>query len=355
MDAPKPTAPDAFRAPNPILVRVRRGAAVESVHRGAWALVDPDGRTVASQGDVDAPVFARSAIKALQALPLVESGAADRFGFTPPELALAISSHDAEAQHTEAVQALLARLGFGVEHLRCGPQPPTDSAARRRLEERGERASALHNNCSGKHTGFLALGRHLGADPATYLEPDGRVQTEVRRAIADTCGCDAARLEHAIDGCSAPTYRLSVKQMARAFARLAAPASLGAERERAARRLLDAAAAHPALVAGEHKRLDTALLRASGGRLFPKIGAEAVYVIAARERGLGLALKVDDGGWRGLFPLVVALCRVHGLLSRDELGTLTEYAPGPYRNWAGREVGCIEVDIAGERVASAAP
>lgn len=355
MAAPDSTASDSFRAANPVLVRVWRGAAVESVHRGAWALVDPDGRTVASQGDVDAPTFARSAIKALQALPLVESGAADRFGFTPPELALAISSHDAEAQHTDAVAALLERLEFGVGHLRCGAQPPTDSAARRRLEERGERASALHNNCSGKHTGFLALSKHLGADPATYLDPHGSVQSEVRRAIAAMCDCDAAVLEHAIDGCSAPTYRLSVNAMARAFARLAAPASLAPLRERAARRLLDAAAAHPALVAGENKRIDTALLRVSGGRLFPKIGAEAVYVIAARERGLGLALKVDDGGWRGLFPLVVALCRVFGFLSRDELGRLAEYAPGPYRNWAGLEVGRIEVDVAGERVSSAAP
>jgi L-asparaginase II len=343
--ASAPPVAAEHRDANPVLVRVVRGGAVESQHRGAFAVCDPDGSVAAAAGDVHTPVFARSSIKALQALPLVESGAADHFGFTPEELALAISSHDAEAQHTERVAALLGRLQLSVDDLRCGPQPPTDAEARRRLAERRERPSALHNNCSGKHTGFLALARHLSADPRHYLDPDAPVQEAVRRAVGEVCGLAPAALEHAIDGCSAPTFRLPLAALARAFARLAAPDSLPAPRGAAARRLLDAAAMHPALVAGEHKRLDTALLRATGGRLFPKIGAEAVYVIAARDRGQGLALKVDDGGWRGLFPLVVGLCRELGWLDRAEVEQLAEYAPGPYRNWAGLEVGHIDVDV----------
>lgn len=332
---------------DPVLVRVRRGGYLESVHRGAFAVADADGRLIHGVGDTAAPVFARSAIKALQALPLIESGAADHFGFEPPDLALAISSHNAEAQHTERAAAILDRLGLGPSHLRCGAQVPGDPAARRALAESGGSPGAIHNNCSGKHAGFLTLGAHLDADPARYLDHDGDVQSLVRDALAAMCSIDSGAIEHAIDGCSAPTYRLPLVAMATAFARLADPSSLAPERARAAERLLDAAAAHPALIAGEHKRLDTALLRATGGRLFCKVGAEAVYVVAQRDSGLGLAIKVDDGGYRGLFPLVVGLCRELGWLDARAVEALSDYAPGTLRNWAGLEVSSVEVDALG--------
>jgi L-asparaginase II len=335
---------DPAASADPVLVRVRRGGYLESVHRGAFAVADADGRLVHSVGNTRSPVFARSAIKALQALPLVESGAADRFGFEPPDLALAISSHNAEAQHTERAAAILERLGLGPEHLRCGAQAPGDPAARRALAASGAAPGAIHNNCSGKHAGFLALGAHLAADPECYLDHGGAVQSLVRGALAAMCGLDPDAIEHAIDGCSAPTYRLPLAAMASAFARLADPSSLAPERARAAGRLLDAAAAHPALVAGEHQRLDTALLRATGGRLFCKVGAEAVYVVAERDSGLGLAIKVDDGGYRGLFPLVVGVCRELGWLDARAVEALSDYAPGALRNWAGLDVGSVEVD-----------
>ncbi|MEZ5978967.1 MAG: asparaginase [Planctomycetota bacterium] len=338
--------PSETERANPVLVRLRRGSSVESFHRGSWVVVDRTGAVVASSGDVDAPVFARSSIKALQALPLVESGAADRFGFTPADLALAISSHNGESRHTEGATAILARLGLDASALRCGAQAPTDPEAKRRLRERDAKPGAIHNNCSGKHAGFLALGAHLGADPKSYLDERAPVQRAVRAAIAEMCSLDPATLETAIDGCSAPTFRLPLRAMALAFARLAEPSGLAATRRAAAVRLLDAAAEHPAMVAGEYKRLDTALLRVTNGRVFPKVGAEAVYVIAARDRGLGLALKIDDGAQRAMHAAVVALCDRFQLVDRRALDELRDFGPGPLRNWAGLEVGSTDVELA---------
>lgn len=328
---------------NPILVRVRRGAFVESVHRAAFTVRDADGRAVDGLGDTRSRMFARSAIKALQALPLIETGAADRFGLSSADLALSISSHNAEAQHTERAAAMLERLGLDASALRCGSQSPGDPAARQALKEADAKPTALHNNCSGKHAGFLTLGAHLGADPARYLDASDAVQSLVRTAVGEMCDADPASLTFAIDGCSAPTWRLSLDAMATAFARLVEPDALEPGRAAAARRLIEAGVRHPELVAGEHKRLDTALMRVSDGNLFCKVGAEAVYLIANRERGHGLAIKVDDGGYRGLFPLVVGLCVHLGWLERDRAERLTGFAPGPHTNWAGLEVGTIEV------------
>ena len=222
---PRPAGPPVAGTypENPVLARVWRGAFVESQHRGAWVLADTDGRVVEGVGDFERGYFARSSIKCLQALPLLESGAAERFGFDSAEVALAVSSHNAEPCHTQGVERILARVGLGAEALQCGPQAPGDPAARRELERAGAEPSALHNNCSGKHAGFLALSRHLGAAPAEYLAPEGEVQRRVRQAVADMTGAPSGALEEATDGCSAPTFRLPLCGIATAFARVANP------------------------------------------------------------------------------------------------------------------------------------
>ena len=230
--------PKGVYSENPALVRVWRGDWVESQHRGAWALVDTSGRIIDAAGDVQARVFARSSLKSLQALPLLESGAAQRFGLSEVDVALALSSHNGEACHTEPVAALLARLGLSVEALRCGPQPPSDPTARKELERRGAKPSALHNNCSGKHAGFLCLACHLGAAPEEYLNPESPVQVAVRAAVEEMTGVLPGELSTAIDGCSAPTFRMPLVRLATAIARVANPENLPAVRRAACERML---------------------------------------------------------------------------------------------------------------------
>lgn len=336
---------DAAWPVQPVQVRIRRGERIESVHRGAWVVTDAAGRVERASGDPQARTFARSTVKSLQALPLVETGAADRFGLGAPELALALASHNAEACHTEPIAALLRTLELSVTDLQCGPQPPGDPATRRALVDAGSTPTALHNNCSGKHAGFLTLTRHLGADPATYLDPAAPAQTAVREALAAMCDCGARALEHATDGCSAPTWHLSLRELATGFARIANPDGLAPERAAACRRLTAAVAAHPALIAGHHRRLCTDLARVSGGRLFPKIGAEGVYCIGVVGADRGLALKLDDGQARGLYALVLGLLEHLGWLAPGELEALDAWRPGPLTNWAGRAVGRVEVAL----------
>ncbi|MDP6761869.1 MAG: asparaginase [Planctomycetota bacterium] len=330
---------------NPALVRARRGGEIESQHRGAWVLVDTSGAALEGAGAFEEPVFARSSVKAFQALPLVESGAAERFAYGDAELALALSSHNAEAVHTDGVRVILDRLGLSVADLQCGAQQPSDPGARAALRAGGEEPTALHNNCSGKHAGFLALTTHLGASVADYLDPDGEPQLLVRQALADMSGVDSERLWYAIDGCSAPTWRLPLAGLATAFARVANPEGLQRPRRDACIWMQRAVAAHPGMIAGEHQRLCTDLARVTEGRLFPKIGAEGVYGIGVRGGDRGLAVKMDDGVARGLHAVVIALLERFGFATRAELDALAVWRGDPITNWAGQEVGSLEVVV----------
>jgi L-asparaginase II len=241
------------------------------------------------------------------------------------------------------VARTLARLGLAPDALQCGPQEPMDRPTRDALIRGGERPSALHNNCSGKHAGFLALALELGVDPRAYLDPACAAQALVRRAVAAMAGVGEETLLPAIDGCSAPTYRLPLAALATAIARVASPEGLDERRAAACRRLTGAVAAWPELVAGTRRRLCTDLVRASGGRLFPKLGGEAVYVVGAVGRGLALAVKVDDGELRGLHAVVVALLERLGWLTAAEAAGLERWKSPRIENWAGRVTGRLEV------------
>jgi L-asparaginase II len=341
-----PTSSNGSYPDNPVLVRVWRGGHVESVHRGAWCLADAAGRVLAGEGSREAPVFARSSIKPVQALPLLESGAAERFAFTSEELALVVSSHSGEPCHTERVAALLQRLGLSESALLCGAHEPNDARTSLELRRAGVAPSALHNNCSGKHAGFLALALELGVPLASYLDPDSEGQRRVRAALGDLAGVPEASLEPAVDGCSAPTYRVGLRALATAFARVTTPAGLAPERARHLERLTRAVADHPVLLAGSRARLDTDIVRASGGRVLAKIGAEAVYLVGVRGGDRALAVKIDDGGKRALFPLVVALLGRFELLTRAELEGLADWRENALKNHAGRVVGRVEPVVA---------
>lgn len=325
---------------NPVLVEVLRGATVESRHRGAVAVVDADGGVALGIGDVERPVFPRSAVKAIQALPLVESGAADAYGFGRRELALACASHSGEPEHAALAAAMLERAGLDAGALECGAHWPSRQEAALDLARQGKRPTVLHNNCSGKHAGFLCTCRHAGLGHRSYVAIGHEIQQGVRDAMEAVTGAAHGVESCGTDGCSIPTYAVPLKSLARGFARMATGVGLGETRARAAKRLIDACMAEPFLVAGTD-RLDTRLMRAAGGRVMVKIGAEGVYCGAIPELGLGIALKCDDGAARAAEVMIAAV--VAKLLpSEDALSAIIgDMARPVMANWNGIAVGAL--------------
>jgi L-asparaginase II len=323
---------------DPVLVEVMRAAVVESRHCGAAAVVDADAGTVLTLGDVDRPVFPRSAVKALQALRMIETGAADRYGFTDQELALACASHSGESGHVAAAQSMLARIGLDASALRCGAHPPMYGPSATALYRAGAEPTALHNNCSGKHSGFLCLACMLSADPRGYINPDHPVQREVKATIESVTGASIPDNRRAIDGCSVPTWAVPLKHLALGFARFGTGLSLAPERAKAAARLRAACAAHPWYVAGTG-RFCTEVMQRLGARAFVKVGAEGVYLGALPERGLGIAVKCDDGGARAAEVVMATLIMRFGALSKDEQAALDHLVRPTLRNWNGIAIG----------------
>jgi L-asparaginase II len=320
---------------NPILVEVTRGRVVESVHRGAVAVAGPGAASLLALGDVERPIYPRSAVKLLQALPLVETGAAAAYGFGDKELALACASHSGEPRHVELAQSMLRRVGLGPDALECGAHTPIGGAAARALTEQHVLPNALHNNCSGKHAGMLAVARHLGEPTVGYVAPGHPVQQRIRAIMEALTGHRIAADATAIDGCSVPTWALPLDSLARAFARLATGECLAAERHTAAKRLFAASAREPEMVAGEG-RLCTRLMRLVDGHAFAKTGAEGVYCGAIPDMGVGIALKIDDGSSRAAECVIAAV--FSGLMSEyaTELGRLARL---PLHNVRGVVVG----------------
>jgi len=325
------TAPPA----TPVLAEIWRGGYLESLHRGTAVVATPDGTVAEAWGDPARLVLPRSAIKMLQALPLVESGAADRAHLSEEQLALACASHQGAEVHTARVGRWLGDLGLSEADLRCGAHRPDDAAARAALRAAGAQPGQVHNNCSGKHCGFLTLARDLGAGP-DYVDPDHPVQRKARAAIEEACG--EASPGHAVDGCSAPNFAMSLKGIATAMARFARPeAGFTGARRAAAERLRRAMRANPVLVAGEG-RACTALIRASTEATVVKTGAEGVFVAILPGPGLGIALKIDDGAGRASQAAITALLARHGALGRDH-PTYGRYADAPLLNWRGIDCG----------------
>ncbi len=324
---------------NPVLVEVTRGGRVESRHRGAVAVAGPAGRLVAAWGDVAAPVFPRSALKPVQALPLAASGALAASGLGDAELALATASHTGRPEHTERVAAWLARLGLSPADLECGAHPPTDPDAARALAAAGDAASPLHNNCSGKHAGFLTLARALGCPTAGYIRPDHPVQVRVSAAIAALAGCDLASAPCGIDGCGIPVFGLPLAGLATAMARLAAPAGLPEAWRGAAERVVAAMQAHPDLVAGPGRMATEVMRRVPD--LVLKGGAEGVFTAILPGSGLGVAVKIDDGAGRAAEVAVLAVLLRLGRLPPAGQPELAAYTRPPVLNAAGRPAGEI--------------
>jgi L-asparaginase II len=328
------------------LVEVTRGAITESRHRGHVVAVEPDGRIVAHLGAPETVTFLRSSAKPHQAIPLITSGAADRFGFTEREIALACASHSGEPMHTEVAASMLKKIGLGPEALKCGTHEPFSPEVTKELRARGEEPNVLQNNCSGKHAGMLALALHLGAPTETYDEPTNPVQLAIGKVVSQFSDIAIENISVGIDGCGVPVFGVTVKAMALMYARLGLPPNEFDEQTKAAcRRIVSAMTTYPELIGGSTERLDTEMMRAAGGRLISKVGAEGVYTVGVLPcdewpRGFGLALKIEDGDDHRARPtVVIESLRQLGVLVDESLEAVSRYAFFPVRNRRGDVVG----------------
>jgi L-asparaginase II len=340
-------------APNPApLVEVWRGPIVESRHRGHVAAVDGDSRLVAYLGEPETVTYLRSSGKPFQAVPLLTSGAAERFRLTEAELAIACGSHSGEDLHVETVAGMLEKIGLDEGALKCGVHEPFDRATAERLRARCETPGVLRNNCSGKHAGMLALARHLGAPPELYDDLASPVQQAILRAVSQFAGINADEIATGTDGCGIPVFGLHVSAMALMYARLVAPPDdFDAETRDACARLNAAMNARPELVGGTHERFDTEVIRAGRGRLVSKIGAEGVYTAGVMPcerwpKGLGLAFKIEDGeDRRARSTIAIEALRQLGVLDEDAYKTLSPYAAFPVQNHRGEKIGQIRASF----------
>jgi L-asparaginase II len=324
---------------NPVLVEVLRGALVESRHAGSVAVADADGATVLALGDVVSPVYPRSAVKAFQALPLIETGAADQFAFGDRELALACASHGGESDHVLGVERMLAQAGLSPSALQCGTHWPMHQPSAHALARIGA-PSALHNNCSGKHAGFVCSACAMGVEHGGYLDAAHPVQREVKAALEALGGAPIPDRHRAVDGCSVPTWAMPLKDLASAFARFATGAGMAPARAAAATRLRAAVAAQPWYVAGTG-RFCTEVMGHFGTRVFVKTGAEGVYCGALPELGLGIALKIDDGAGRAAEVATATVIARLLPLDSDDQAFVAPLCRPTLRNWRGVEVGML--------------
>jgi len=329
---------------DPVLVEVVRGGLGESRHRVAVAVVDATGSNVFAAGEVATPVFPRSAVKPLQALPLVESGAADRFKLSDEEIALCCASHSGEPAHVRGVERILAKAGFDASALACGTHWPASQSAAMALARSGA-PSALHNNCSGKHAGFLCVARAMAIDPIGYCRPDHPVQQRVHAVLEDLAEVALPPECCAVDGCSVPTWALPLHNLALAFAKFGSGRGLAPARAAAAARLLVACVKEPWSMAGSG-RFCTEIMQLLGAQALVKTGAEGVMCAALPALGLGIAIKCDDGAGRAAEVAMAAMLLRFLTLDDRQRAALGRFAGPKLHNWNGIEIG--ELRISGE-------
>jgi L-asparaginase II len=336
------------------LFELTRGNTLESLHFGAIAIVDVDGRLVAQHGDPNATTFLRSTAKPFQALPLLENGGADFFDLSSSEIALMCASHSGTDEHVETLISLQRKTGISQFDLMCGVHPPMHAGTAEAMRQRGEEATQNRHNCSGKHTGMLAFARMQGWPMAGYLKPSHPVQQAILRTFAEMCDLPADRVLLGVDGCSAPNFAIPLAKAALAYARLCDPNDLAPARAQACQKIGAAMTSHPEMVAGPY-RFDTRLMQATGGRIVAKGGAEGYQgvglmpdAVSPGSPALGIALKISDGDLKGRVrpPLVLEILRQLGALSGSELETLSDYGPTtPVYNWRRLEVGQARPNI----------
>jgi L-asparaginase II len=328
-----------------ILAKVIRGETVESIHRGHLIVLDGAGGEVARIGNAETVTFFRSSAKPFQAIPVLTSGAAERFGFLETEIALACASHSGEEIHTSIAEKMLHKIGLSETDLKCGAHLPFDEKRAEEILRAGEKPTQIHNNCSGKHSAMLAFAKHIGADLKTYDLPENPIQQAILQTVADFTETPKEKIAVGIDGCAAPNFALAISGMARSFAKLVfPPEDFDDELREACRRIVTAMMNYPELIGGT-ERLDTILMQAARGKFISKIGADGVWLCgvlpnAKWKKGLGIALKIEDGDDKRARAVVsIEVLRQLGIFERE---TLTNYSPLPVKNRRGDIVGRVE-------------
>lgn len=334
-----------------ILARVIRGETVESIHRGHLIVVDGAGDTLFSLGNPETVTFWRSSAKPFQALPFLLSGAAERFGFSEKEIALACGSHSGEDFHVAAAKKMLEKASFTEEDLRCGAQVPFDEKTAEAMIKSGEKPTQLHNNCSGKHAAMLAAARQIGADTQTYESLENPLQQKILQTVSLFTRVPENEIKIGIDGCALPNFAVPISAMARAFAKLVSPPESFDEKLReACRKIVSAMTNFPEMIGGT-RRLDTLIMQAAPGKIISKVGAEGVYLagILPNERwktGLGIAFKIEDGDdTRARAVVAIELLRQLGVLNESNDEKLREYSPIVLKNRRGDKVGEVTSDL----------
>lgn len=324
------------------LVNVIRGGRVESIHRGDWVLVDVHGRILAHKGDPMKRTYWRSSAKPFQAIPTLEAGAEEKYALTVEEISLLCASHNGEVRHVETALAILHKMGLDESALDCGAAQPMLLEAAFDTVQRGESFSQLQNPCSGKHSGMLALCLINGWPLENYISKDHPVQKAMLKSIAHAVSMDENDIGIAIDGCGVPVFELPLYNMALAYARLSLPeAFFEGAGLKAAKSVAHAMTHAPFFVAGT-KRLDTNLMAATEGRILAKLGAESVYCVSLMSKGMALVLKVEDGSYRAIDPVIIDLLSRMGELSASELEKLSYHQKPLLRNQRKEIIGHLE-------------
>lgn len=327
---------------NPVLVEIYRAEVLESFHRGVICIVDRDENVIYSEGNIHQLCYPRSALKFFQQLPMLLSGAAEHFGFEQEEIALMCGSHNGEDMHVQVVTSILNKIGLDASHLLCGAQYPSDKRSANRLIAAGEKPGAIHNNCSGKHAGFLAYSVFLGADTKSYLDPHHPVQSEIRQLVSEFHAMDKNAMQLALDGCSAPIYAIPVYNQALAYMRLVNPAYGDSRLREACNRVVNAAREFPFMIAGSW-RYCTDLIQTCADQLIGKTGAEGIYSLAFHKEIAGACIKIDDGKMLPQYNVAQKLVEQSGLFSKEQVAPLHHYMEEPIRNFNKWETGIIKV------------
>lgn len=325
-----------------ILLHYTRAGKVESMHRGDIVAVNTAGKIIDSIGDPQHKMFWRSAAKPFQVLPFVRQGGLGRYGITGEELALFVSSHSGERRHVELVEQVLHKVQLTVAALDCGPAKPMSGKVAKLLMENKQKPEPVHNACSGKHSGMLALCQLLGVDIEGYTKPVHEAQKQMHQAVAKSAKVAPEELEIGIDGCGVPVFYLPLYHMSLAYARLAKPeAGQWGEDEEAIREIRQAMVTYPQIVAGSG-RIDTVISELTKGRILAKVGAESVYCLASIPEGIGITFKIEDGGYRAINPVVIGILKRLELITKAEYEALNEKFPPVLKNHRGDVIGTVE-------------
>lgn len=331
---------------NPILVERYRNEVLESFHRGVICIVDAQNHIVFSVGDVEQICYPRSALKLIQIIPLLESGAVEHFGFTLEEIAIMCGSHNGEEEHLGVVNSILAKIGLNKNDLKCGIQYPTLNEDRNKLIIAHKSPEHIHNNCSGKHSGFLALCKYLGLDTATYMEASHPIQVMIKKIASELHEYPEEKMVTAVDGCSAPIFSFPVYNQAIAYKNLTNPVQFSEKRQKAIHTIVEAVTSYPFMIAGK-ERYCTDLMNLCGKRIFGKTGADGIFSIGFIEEKLGCCIKIDDGLMGPQYAVAQKLIELSGIFNENQLQSLNYYADQPIKNWNKIETGkmCVNEEV----------